>query len=308
MDTFYEKQIRGELERIGHCTDAELLGVEADSDIDEITRAYEGHLKNLGTDKCGYSPETRELARQLFQELKNAAKRLGVQVTEVDENLGIKSEPPASNAEESTQSVTDDDAANRTDSFPVILGESPGTATASASPTNQSQDNHVLPTPAMPVSPLMSAGTGPNTSVPMPGTGSPPYPMPLPRAVTPTPAHMYPPGVPLSPGLSPINGAYPPAVGSQAWPALASFPPQMHPSAEALQKRAELAENQLSQLRKEHDSLKSENQQLLGELEEMESSVEGLNKRLKAAEKLALMLRKAHAETKAKLQSLENSK
>ena len=55
MDDFYSKQIRGELERIGQCSDRELLGVEDESDIDSITRAYEGHLKNLGTDKCGYS-------------------------------------------------------------------------------------------------------------------------------------------------------------------------------------------------------------------------------------------------------------
>ncbi|MEE2901707.1 MAG: hypothetical protein VYC39_05225 [Myxococcota bacterium] len=304
MDDFYSKRIRGELERIGQCTDHELLGVDSDSDTDTIRRAYEGHLKNLGTDKCGYSPETRNLAKQLFLELKNAAQRLGVPVTEIDQDLGIDSVPPTSQTEEATA-----DAANRTDSFPVILGESSGDGPA-AQPvqTNQPQHNNVLPTPAMPVSPLMSAGTGPNASVPMHGAGSPPYPMPLPRAVTPTPAHMFPPGVPLSPGLSPINGAYPPAAGSQAWPALASFPPQMHPSSEALQKRAELAEDQLSQLRKEHEALKVENQQLQGELEEMESSVEGLNKRLKAAERLALMLRQAHAETKAKLQTLENSK
>jgi len=308
MDDFYLERIRGELERIGQCTDHELLGIDSDSDTDTIKRAYEGHLKNLGTDKCGYSPETRKLARQLFLELKNAAQRLGAPVTEIDQDFGIESEPPSSNAKETTGGDADD-SANRTDSFPVILGESPG-GDSETQPvqSNQSQNNNVLPTPAMPVSPLMSAGTGPNTSVPMHGAGSPPYPMPLPRAVTPTPAHMFPPGVPLSPGLSPINGAYPPAVGSQAWPALASFPPQMHPSSEALQKRAELAEDQLSQLRKEHETLKVENQQLQGDLKEVESSVENLNKRLKAAERLALMLRKAHAETKAKLETLEKSK
>ena len=301
MDDFYSKQIRGELERIGQCSDRELLGVEDESDIDSITRAYEGHLKNLGTDKCGYSPETRELAKRLFSELKSAAERLGVNVNDVDESLGLNSEPPAS-ANHDDHDSGDAENTNRTDSFPVIVGESPQSNEQQTPLTNI----NALPTPAMPVTPLMSAGTGPNTSVPMHGAGSPPFPMPLPRAVTPTPTHMFPPGVPLSPGLSPINGAYPPAMGSQAWPALASFPPQMHPSAEAMQKRAELAEDQLSQLRKEHEALKSENQQLSSNLEEMEASLETLNKRLKAAEKLALMLRKAHSETKAKLQSLEN--
>ena len=105
-----------------------------------------------------------------------------------------------------------------------------------------------------------------------------------------------------------MNGSYVPAMGSQAWPALGSFPPQPHPAFEALQKRAELAENQLSQLRMEHENIAQESATMKDKLKAAETIVEELTKRLRAAEKLALMLRKVHAETKAKLNEYESSK
>ena len=119
---------------------------------------------------------------------------------------------------------------------------------------------------------------------------------------------IFPPGAPLSPGMSPMNGSYAPAMGGQPWPALGSFPPQPHPAFEALQKRAELAENQLSQLRMEHGTIAKDSQALKDKLKASETVVEDLTKRLRAAEKLALMLRKVHAETKAKLSDYESSK
>ena len=105
-----------------------------------------------------------------------------------------------------------------------------------------------------------------------------------------------------------MNGSYAPMMGGQAWPALGSFPPQSHPAFEALLKRAELAENQLSQLRLEHETVSSETDALKVKLEAAGTVVEDLTRRLRAAEKLALMLRKAHAEIKAKLDLCEDNK
>ena len=250
MDEFYAQRIQAEIERIAECPDEEKLGVTEQATEEQIIHAYETHLKNLGMNRCGYSPETRDLARSLFGQLREAAARLGVQVQSIDETLGAISEPPPTNEEEEAE-FTIEDGEQASPSYPVIVGESssnhpiPGMA---GSGEHTIPPQQFLPTPAGPVAPLMSAGSGPNSSVPMSRVGSPPFPMPLPRALTPTPMPIFPPGAPLSPGMSPMNnGSYAPMMGSQAWPALGSFPPQPHPAFEALQKRAELAENQLSQ-------------------------------------------------------------
>jgi hypothetical protein len=310
MDEFYAQRIRAEIERIADCPDSSMLGVEDNATEEEIVHAYEAHLKNLGMNQCGYSPETRTLARSLFEQLRKAASRLGVEVQHVDHALGISSEPPSEPNQEPHSDEQDSqprhlESVGRNDehTIPPING-----AAAHAPPFSTFAPYSVLPTPAGPVAPQMSAGSGPNSSVPMVRAGSPPFPTPLPRALTPTSMPIFSPGVPLSPGMSPMNGSYAPMMGGQTWPALGSFPPQSHPAFEALQKRAELAENQLSQLRLEHENVSSEANALKTKLDAAGTIVEDLTRRMRAAEKLALMLRHAHAETKAKLEGYESGK